>query len=96
MAGYESLHEVNNFDLVTENLKSRSPASGNLSDQINFQNRILIDYAESVGNRVIKIKNISQDFQDQPRNTPFSEIGRYDINRHGIYIKFGCKEVPTA
>ena len=24
------------------------------------------------------------------------EIGRYDINRHGIYIKFGCKEVPTA
>ena len=24
------------------------------------------------------------------------EIGRYDINRHGIYIKFGCKEAPTA
>ena len=90
--GFESLHEVNNFDLVTENLKSRSPASGNLSDQINFQNRILIDYAESVGNRVIKIKNISQDFQDQPRNTPFSEIGRYDIsgnkeNRFIVYVK---------
>ena len=92
LQGFESLHEVNNFDLVTENLKSRSPASGNLSDQINFQNRILIDYAESVGNRVIKIKNISQDFQDQPRNTPFSEIGRYDItsnkeNRFIIYVK---------
>ena len=28
--GFESLHEVNNFDLVTENLKSRSPAAGNL------------------------------------------------------------------
>ena len=86
------MHEVNNFDLATENLKSRAPAAGNLSDQINFQNRILIDYAESVGNRVIKIKNISQDFQDQPRNTPFSEIGRYDItsnkeNRFIVYVK---------
>ena len=78
--GFESLHEVDNFDLVTENLKSRAPASGNLSDQINFQNRILIDYAESVGNRVIKIDNISDDFQDQPRNTPFSEVGRYSIS----------------
>ena len=55
LMGYQSLHEVNNFDLVTENLKSRSPASGNLSDEITFQNRILIDYAESVGNRVSRL-----------------------------------------
>ena len=80
LGGFESLHEVNNFDLVTENLKSRSPSSGNLSDEITLQNRILIDYAESVGNRVIKIDNISDDFQDQPRNTTFSEVGRYAIS----------------
>jgi len=24
------------------------------------------------------------------------EIGRDEVNKHGIYIKFGCKEVPTA
>ena len=92
LQGFESLHEVNNFDLVTENLKSRSPAEGNLSDQITFQNRLLIDYAESVGNRVITIDNISDDFQDQPRNTAFSEIGRFDIsgnkeNRFMVYVK---------
>ena len=92
LGGFESLHEVNNFDLVTENLKSRSPASRNLSDEITFQNRILIDYAESVGNRVIKIDNISDDFQDQPRNTAFSEVGRYAIagnkeNRFMVYVK---------
>ena len=24
------------------------------------------------------------------------EIGRFDVNEHGIYIKFYCKEIPTA
>ena len=62
------------------------------STEITFNSRILQDYSESVGNRVIKIKNISLDFQDQPRNTPFSEIGRYDIsgnkeNRFIVYVK---------
>ena len=92
LIGNESLHEVNNFDLVTENLKSRSPAAGNLSDEITFQNRILIDYAESVGNRVITIDNISDDFNDLPRTTAFSEVGRFDIsgnkeNRFMVYVK---------
>ena len=32
----------------------------------------LIDYAESVGNRVITIDNISDDFNDLPRTTAFS------------------------
>ena len=92
LIGNESLNEVNNFDLVTENLKSRSPAAGNLSDEITFQNRILIDYAESVGNRVITIDNISDDFNDLPRTTAFSEVGRFSItgnkeNRFMVYVK---------
>ena len=92
LQGFESLHEVDNFDLVTENLKSRSPADGNLSDEITFQNRILIDYAESVGNRVLTIDNISSDFNDLPRTTPFSEVGRFSItgnkeNRFMVYVK---------
>jgi len=92
LIGFESLHEVDNFDLVTENLKSRSPAAGNLSDEIIFQNRILIDYAESVGNRVITIDNISGEFNDLPRTSEFSEVGRFNItgnkeNRFMVYIK---------
>jgi len=92
LIGKESLHEVDNFDLATENLKSRSPASGNLSDEITFQNRILIDYAESVGNRVITIDNISDQFNDLPRTTAFSEVGRFSIagnkeNRFMVYVK---------
>ena len=92
LVGYESMHEINNFDLVTENLKSRSPDAGNLSDEITFQNRILIDYAESVGNRVVSIDDISGDFNDLPRTTAFSEVGRFDIsgnkeNRFMVYVK---------
>ena len=86
------MHEIDNFDLVTENLKSRSPDAGNLSDEITFQNRILIDYAESVGNRVVSIDDISGDFNDLPRTTAFSEVGRFDIsgnkeNRFMVYVK---------
>ena len=66
----ESLHNSYDFDLVTEILKSRAPAAGNLSDQINFQNRMLIDYAESVGNRVIKIKNIVVNIKDARKKKP--------------------------
>ena len=88
----ESLHEVKNFDVVTENLKDRSPAAGNFSDEITFKNRILIDYAESIGNRAIPIDNISHLFNSNPRPNPWSEVGRYDIsenkeNRFIVYVK---------
>ena len=88
----ESLHEVNNFDLVTENLKDRSPAAGNFSDEITFKNRILMDYAESVGNRVLKIDDLSSEFNSNPRPEPWSEVARYDIannkeNRFIVYVK---------
>ena len=89
---YESLHEYNNFDLVTENILSATPAEGNFSDEVTFQNRILIDYAESVGNRVLKIDDISDKFNSNPRPTPWSEVARYDIannkeNRFIVYVR---------
>ena len=88
----ESLHEVNNFDLVTENLKDRSPAAGNFSDEITFKNRILMDYAESVGNRVLKIDDLSSEFSSNPRQEPWSEVARFDIannkeNRFIVYVR---------
>ena len=88
----DSLWDVVNFDLVTENFKDRDPAEGNLSDEITFKNRILIDYAESVGNRVLKIDNISDQFSSKPRQEPWAEVARYDIannkeNRFIVYVK---------
>ena len=89
---YENIHRYNNFDLVTENLKSRAPAEGNFSDEVTFQNRILIDYAESVGNRVLKIDDISPQFRHTERIERWSEVGRWDItnnkkNRFLVYIR---------
>ena len=79
---YKNMHETVNFDLVTENLKSRNPAEGDLSDEITFKNRILMDYAESIGNRVLKIDDLSPLFSSEPRSTPWSEIARYDISNN--------------
>ena len=89
---YENYWRYNNFDLATENLKDRSPAAGNFSDEITFQNRILIDYAESVGNRVLKIDDLSPQFNSNPRPEPWSEVARYDIannkeNRFIVYVR---------
>ena len=89
---YENYWRYNNFDLATENLKDRDPAAGNFSDEITFQNRILIDYAESVGNRVLKIDDLSPLFNSNPRSEPWSEVARYDItnnkeNRFIVYVR---------
>ena len=92
LQNYENYWRYNNFDLATENLKDRSPAAGNFSDEITFQNRILIDYAESVGNRVLKIDDLSSQFNSNPRPEPWSEVARYDIannkeNRFIVYVR---------
>ena len=89
---YENYWRYNNFYLATENLKDRSPAAGHFSDEITFQNRILIDYAESVGNRVLKIDDLSPQFNSNPRPEPWSEVARYDIannkeNRFIVYVR---------
>ena len=89
---YENYWRYNNFDLATENLKDRSPAAGNFSDEITFQNRILIDYAESVGNRVLKIDDLSPQFNSNQRPDPWAEVARYDIannkeNRFIVYVR---------
>ena len=64
---------VYNFDLVKENNKS------NFSDKIIVSNRILTDYEESVGNRVLNVDNVASQFNSNPRATKFSEIARWPI-----------------
>ena len=64
---------VYNFDLVKENDKT------NFSDKIIVSNRILTDYEESVGNRVLNVDNVASQFNSNPRPTKFSEVARWPI-----------------
>jgi len=72
-----SLNCVYDFDLVRENTLQIN--GGIFSDEILFSNRILTDYAESIGNRVLSIDDISPQFNSNPRPTRFSEIDRFNL-----------------
>ena len=79
------LNCVSNYDLVTENyLQSES---SEFSDQISFSSRIITDYSESVGNRVLTIDDVSSQFNSNPRSTPYSNISRQPIG-DGVATKF--------
>ena len=73
---FGNLHCVHDFDLATEN----SIGSPFISDQIIFKNRILTDYFESIGNRVLSIDDISGQFNSDPRPTPFSVVDTFDLD----------------
>jgi len=73
--GFASLHCVHDFDLVTET--NRFQTSGFVSNEIVFSNRILLDFFESVGNRVLSIDNFQSQFNSNPRPTEFSIIDTF-------------------
>ena len=60
------------FDFVTEN---NNLINGQVtSDEIFFENRILSDYFQSVGNRVLDIDDFSGEFFGNERPTKYSDI----------------------
>ena len=75
--GYGNLNSVHDFDLVTEN--SLNVGSRILSTEIIFANRILFDYDESVGNRVLYMDDVASQFNSNPRPTPFSIAAEFDV-----------------
>ncbi len=76
MYGVGNLNCVNDFDLVKENSRN----DGAISDEIIFNSRILQDYYESVGNRVLSIDDFSGSFNSHPRATPFSVALSFPLN----------------
>ena len=68
------------FDLITENSLNISDTQV-ASDQIYFNSRVLTDYYESVGNRVLVIDDISSQFNSEPRSTRFSVSDSFDIEQ---------------
>ena len=80
IVGEVDLNCVTDFDLVKEN--SLTIPSGTLSDEIIFSSRILTDYEESFGNRVLSIDDMSGSFNSNPRSTPFSVVERFNLSEH--------------
>ena len=96
LIGHGNLNCVSDFDLVRENYLT---IGGDIfSNQIIFNNRILQDYYESVGNRVLAIDDISNQFNSNPRATNFSVVHNFDITktRAQRYITFVRDKRYTA
>ena len=49
-----------------------------ISDQIIFENRILLDYFESRGNRVLELNDFSEQFNSNARETKYSIVDFFD------------------
>ena len=77
LVGLGDLNTVHDFDLVKEN--SLNVGSRVLSDEIIFANRILMDYDDSVGNRVLSIDDVASQFNSNPRPTPFSIAAEFKL-----------------
>ena len=72
------LNCIPDFDLVTENFLN--VGSKVVSTEIKFANKILQDYLESVGNRVLAIDDISSQFNSNPRATKFSIANTFTLS----------------
>jgi len=73
-----SIHCFTDFDNVSEN--SINNGSNLVSDEIYFENRILVDYNESFGNRVLSIDDFSSSFNSFERLDRFSNVVGYSSN----------------
>ena len=71
------LNCVNDFDIVRENVLRQNGKV--VSDAITFKNKILTDYFESIGNRVLSIDDFSSEFNSNPRPSRFSEVHRFPL-----------------
>ena len=76
--GFASLNCVSGFDLVRENALDLEGKT--VSTEIIFANRILQDYMNSTGNRVLSIDNLSPEFNSHPRPTRFSLVDKFRLS----------------
>ena len=77
LIGEEKLNCFPDFDFASE----RTIDIGKnkvISDEVVFENTILLDYFESRGNRVLRIDDFSSSFNSNPRSTNFSVVTTYD------------------
>ena len=82
---YYDLNCVHDIDLVTEN-----NILNKTSDEIRFNSLILVDYFESIGNRVLIVDDISDEFNSNPRSTAFVTVDTFSLRkfRSKKYVMF--------
>ena len=90
LTAFANLNCVYDFDLVKENSLNIGPNI--VSDEIIFQNRILQDFQESIGNRVLSIDDLSGQFNSNPRSTEFSIVNTFDLSarramKYFVFVK---------
>ena len=78
MQGKGNLNCVYTFDLATE--ETTKIGSTLVSNEIIFQNRVLTDYNEAIGNRVLLIDNFSDSFSHKARSTRYSIVDVFDLD----------------
>ena len=88
LIGYGDLNCDYNFDLAKENSLTLDLKIA--SDEIIFNSRVLTDYYESIGNRVLSIDDISPQFNSYPRPTAYSVANSFKLAdiRSQKYITF--------
>ena len=77
LIGYGDLNCDYDFDLVKENSLTLDYKIA--SDELVFNSRVLTDYYESIGNRVLSIDDVSPQFNSHPRATAFSVAGSFKL-----------------
>ena len=83
------------FDLVTEN--ALTIGSRKVSDKIYLNSRVLTDYYESFGNRVLTIDDIGSQFNSEPRATICMTVDRFPIaERYKKYFTYVNDKRYTA
>ena len=80
LVGFGDLNCVHDFDNVKENVLRIG--NGISSNEIIFSSRILTDFFESSGNRVLLIDDMSGLFNSNPRPTAFANIDTFTFNEH--------------
>ena len=82
------LNTVFDFDLVRE--KTLNINSNIISDELVFDSKILQDYNESVGNRVLTIDDISGEFNANARTDPYMSVDSFTLEdvRYRKYIAY--------
>ena len=76
--GFIDTNCVFDFDIATENNLTLTDGTI-LSDEIVLDNRILTDFTESFGNRVLSIDDISSEFNSNPRATAFTVLNTFNL-----------------
>ena len=94
IVGEANLNCVYDFDEVTETVINNDGTL--ISKEINFNNKFLLDFYESVGNRVLYIDDISYLFNSNIRPTPFTTVSRFPLSyRFNKIITFAKDTVYT-